>query len=158
MKYIKSTKEELNVSNMNLTKVVRKGTIVRKEFMKLVDNKIGISWMKLKEKNQEKVNWNVHKNEIEVKKGTFKGILVGDKELEVLEKESKNEMGGKAVVYGGIEVDKSEEDILNLPPDFAIFPKVDIEEFETDMEKCLIKCSWEVKNVQRKSESEKTSK
>ena len=125
--------------------------------MKLVDNEIGISWKKLKEKNQEKVNWNVHKNEIEVKEGTFRGILVGDKELEMLENESKTEMDGKAIVHAGIEVDEKEKEILNLPPDFAIFPKVDIEEFETDMEKCLIKCSWDTKNVQRKIESEKAS-
>ena len=55
MKCIKSTKEELNVSNVNLSKVVRKGTLVRKEFMKLVDNEIGISWKKLKEKNKKKL-------------------------------------------------------------------------------------------------------
>ena len=51
------------------------------------------------------------------KVGTFKGVLVGDKELEALEEEvSKVQSDNKAVIYAGIEVNKNENDILTLPP------------------------------------------
>ena len=89
----------------------------------------------------------------------FKGVIVGDKELEEYEKESlidiidKNEI--KAVVYGGIEVSKNEEVILTLPPDHSTFPKVVIEEFDTDIEKCMIKCQWEVIKEERDAEQKK---
>ena len=36
-----------------------------------------------------------------------------------------------------------------------MFPKVDIEEFDTDMQKCVIKCTWEANNEQRKAEEKK---
>ena len=60
-----------------------------------------------------------------------------------------------SVVYAGIKVDKNEEEILSLPPDHAVFPKIDIEDFETEMEKCMIKCHWEAKNTHRNIESKK---
>ena len=48
-----------------------------------------------------------------------------------------------------------EEDILCLPPDYTIFPKVDLAEFDTDMEKCAIKCKWAAISEERKAEREK---
>ena len=56
MKCTKSAKTELNNSKTNLTKVVRKGTFVRNEFMELVDKEIKYIWHQLKEKNREKVD------------------------------------------------------------------------------------------------------
>ena len=64
----------------------------------------------------------------------------------------------KAIVYAGIIVNKQEEDILSLPPDHAIYPKVDIEEFDTDMEKCIIKCQWEVNKEERVAEQKRVDK
>ena len=61
----------------------------------------------------------------------------------------------KPVVYAGIEVKKEEEYILTLPPDHAIFPKVDMEDFDTEMEKCVIKCTWEANREQRENEEKK---
>ena len=94
-----------------------------------------------------------------VNEGTFKGILVGDSELENYENKMaatrENESDDKAVIYAGIKVNKKEEDILCLPPDHTVFPRVDIEEFDTEMEKCFIKCTWEANKEQRKSEEKK---
>ena len=154
-------KTELNISKENLTKVVRGGTLVRSEFMELVDKELKNVWNESKEKSGEKVSWNIWKSldKLNVQQGTFKGILVGDLELESLEKDitdnKKNEIGNKAVVYAGIKVDKNEEEILCLPPDHSIFPKVDIEEFDTDMEKCGIKAKWNALKEERKTEEKK---
>ena len=50
-----------------------------------------------------------------------------------------------------------EEEILCLPPDHTIFSKVDIEEFDTDMEKCVIKSKWQDNHEQRKFEELKVT-
>ena len=129
LKYIKYAKTELNVSKDNLNSVVRKGTFVRKEFMEVVDNELKHVWNEAKEKDEEKVNGNIKKRKIvdHIQEGTFKGILVGDKELDNFEKEmivkETNECKDKAVVYGGIKLDEKENEILCLPPDHTVPPK-----------------------------------
>ena len=68
-----------------------------------------------------------------------------ESELENYAKEKvvteKNEIVNKAVIYAGIKVNKKKADILCVPPDHTDYPKVDFEEFDTDMEKCVIKCT-----------------
>ena len=135
IKCTKIARRELNESKDNLSKVVRKGTFVRSEFMEVVDKEINEVWKQAKKKKNDKVNWNVHKHivgQTNVQEGTFKGILVGDSELEELEKKivdtEKNKNENKAVVYADIKVSKNEEEILCLPPDHTVLPKVDIEE------------------------------
>ena len=157
IKCTKCAKKELNISNECLSKTVRKGTLVRREYMELVDKELDYVWKEAKVKSQEKVVWNVNKHikKDDKKNGTFKGILVGDSELEKLEQEMVEKIENKAIVYAGLKVSKNEEEILTLPPDYAIFPKVSLEEFDTDMEKCIIKCKWEVNQEQRKSEQKK---
>ena len=78
IKCIKTAKTELNNSKKNLTKVVRKGTFVRDEFLEQVDKELNYSWKHTKEKNREKINWNIqkHKGKDDICEGTFKGILV----------------------------------------------------------------------------------
>ena len=86
--------------------------------MELVDKERKEVWKDTKEKNSDKLKWNIHRNKDEISKveGTFKGVLVGDKELEALEEESsKVKSDNKAVIYAGIEVNKNENDILTLP-------------------------------------------
>ena len=127
--------------------------------MDLVDKEVNHVRKEAKVKSQEKINWNIqkHKGKVSPENGTHKGVLVGDIELGNFEKEkggtTKSE--AEAVVYAGIKVNKKENDILCLPPDHTIYPKVDIEEFDTDMEKCVIKCVWQAKNEERKAEEKK---
>ena len=161
IKCTKTARTELNISKDNLTKVVSRGTFVRNDFMELVDKELQNVWSEAKMKSGEKVSWNKGKHKIvqDNLKGSFKGVLVGDSELENLETNlvstEKTELKVKAVVYAGIKIKSNEEDILSFPPDYATFPKVDIEEFDTDMEKCVIKCTWEANKEQRKSEEKK---
>ena len=54
-----------------------------------------------------------------------------------------------------IEVTKDQEDILNLPPGFKTFPKLKVKEIETELQKCVIKASWETNREMRKLESDK---
>ena len=65
--------------------------------------------------------------------------MVGDKLLEELETRNKaTEKEIKASVYANIKVTKEQEEILLLPPEHQTFPKLDIEEFETDLAKSRI--------------------
>ena len=72
----------------------------------------------------------------------FKGVLIGDKNLEELETKTsnedilKNEM--KPCVYAGIELKKEEEKILLYAPNHLTFPKIDITKFETEYKKSTI--------------------
>jgi hypothetical protein len=118
------------------------------------------AWAEAKTKNEEKVTQNTHKHKdtFTNNDGTFKGVIIGDKELEALEKEPETaakHCESKAVVYAGLKVTKNEENILTLPPDHAVFPSVDIEEFDTEMEKCTIKCQWKVNKEERIFEQKK---
>ena len=76
----------------------------------------------------------------------YNGRIVGDDKLEEFELElnkndNKEESG---VVYGGIKsLNKDQENILLLPPKHKTFPKLNIESFETELEKCIIKAKWE---------------
>ena len=160
IKCTESAKKELNFSKDSLDKVVRKGTLVRQEFMDLVDKELNYVWKEAKVKSQEKIDWNIQKRKVKTtQNGTHKDVLVGDEELERYEKEmsdnNSDKSEDKAIVYAGIKINKKENDILCLPPDHAIFPKVDLEEFDTEMEKCVIKCIWQAKNEERKAEDMK---
>ena len=83
--------------------------------MELVDKDVKTVWNEAKEKSDQKVNWNIlkHVGKDVIKEGTFKGVLVGDKELDNLEKDivdtEKNENSKKAVVYAGININKKED-------------------------------------------------
>ena len=44
-----------------------------------------------------------------------------------------------------------------MPPDFTTFPKVDLEEFDTDMENFVIKSRWQTNQERRKFEEMKVS-
>ena len=127
---LKISKQNLNKSNSCLSKTVRKGTIAREAFMEMVDNELNYEWKTGKNKMKDKISWAVHKYK-GIKKEpekVFNGILVGDEELENFE--SNNEalkQVMKASVYGDVEVNKEEEEILLLPPDHQTFPKLNIE-------------------------------
>ena len=153
IKCIKNARVDLKKSNENLSKIVRKGTFVRYEFMEVVDKEIKSIWKNNKSKNQKKVKWaNYKREEKEPAPDTIKGVIVDDKGLEELETELKkpNEPENKAVILGGVKVDKYEEKVLMIPPNHTTYPKINVEEVKTELEKCVIKCRWNDVNEQTK--------
>ena len=145
LKCLKISKENLNKSNINLSKTVIKGTIVREAFMEVVDMKLNHVWKEGKEKMNNKKEWAIPKyktedEEIEI----INGVLVGDKLLEELETKNKAlDIKIKASVYCDIKVTEEQQEILLLPPEHQTYPKLNLEEFETDLAKCVIKERWE---------------
>ena len=152
--YEKFVRKELNRSKTNLNEVVRQGTIARYEFMNTVDVELNLLWNKGKTKNIDKVNWAESRNKV-VKEDeeTFKGILIGDKHLEELEKKSSDENDrSESCVYGGVELKDNLKEILNIPPKHTIFPNLKIEEFETELQKCEVKIRWQTQREERNKE------
>ena len=92
---------ELNNSNKDLTKLVRKGTFVRNDYMESVDKELKHNWKEAKMKSEEKVNWNTNKHKVkkDTLEGIYKGVLIGDSELKKFEEEiavtEKKKMGIK---------------------------------------------------------------
>ena len=83
----------------------------------------------------------------------YKGVIVGDKKLEDLEKEtSSDKKESESCVYGGIKLKDDLKEILDIPPKHTIFPKLDVEAFETDLQKCEVKCRWQSKIELREQE------
>ena len=152
---LKISKQTLNESNTKLSKVVRKGTLAREAFMEVVDNELNFEWKNGKLKMKDKVECANDKykgkhEEIQA----IGGVLVADKLLEEFEKENELEKP-KASIYCEIQVNKEQEEILLLPPEHQKFPKLNVEEFETDLAKCSIKERWESFRDSKKLEKER---
>ena len=139
----KVSKQRLNRTNAKMSKTVRKGTIVREAFMEVVDMELNHEWRTGKERMNDKKKWAIHKYKTETKGEEIEmldGVLVGDKLLEELETKHKaldDEI--KASVYCDIKITEEQEKVLLLPPEHQTYPKLNLEEFETDLAKCAIK-------------------
>ena len=156
IKCVNKSKQSLNKNNAILSKTVRKGTIVREAFMEVVDMELNHEWRTGKERMNDKKKWAIHKYKTETKGEEIEmldGVLVGDKLLEELETKNKaldDEI--KASVYCDIKITEEQEKVLLLPPEHQTYPKLNLEEFETDLAKCAIKERWETIRESRKCE------
>ena len=161
---VKESKDELKKTKDDLDTFVRKGTFVREEFMDLVNREVNHIWNNGKEKNKNKVDWAVHKRTTnnDNKTNIVRGVIVGDTELERFEKETnenktKKENRETFGIYDNIKVTKDQEEILKLPPGFKTFPKLKVGDMETELEKCMIKATWEENREMRKNEMDKVN-
>ena len=158
---IKEMKKNLQRSKENLSKVVRLNTAVRREFMELVNIEVNKMWKDGKDKNKNKAENLVKKfTKEEPSLEIFEGVAVGDDILEKIEKkncEIPNIKDNKPIIYGGIDgLTVEQEEILKLPPNHQTFPNLNLENFETELEKCMIKAKWE--KIREESNNEKRNK
>ena len=155
-KGVRECTEQLKQSKENLSKVVRERTLVRDEFMSVVNREISIVWDEGKVKNQEKTERLVakfSKNEKDLE--VHEGVFVGDEALEKLEVESGFTKDNRPAVYGGIcNLTVDQEKVLKLPPNHRTYPKLNVENFKTELEKCIIKSNWQKQREERQLEEE----
>ena len=139
----KITRNEMFASKSKLNKVVRFGTLVRKEYMKMVKFETENMWENEKKSLERKFEFN--RKKVVTEPNEVLGVLVGDEELDAL-KETKNrekeEVIENVVIYGGVELTPGEIEILNHPPDHAIYPKLNLEMIETELDKAVVKDVW----------------
>ena len=59
----------------------------------------------------------------------------------------------KVLIYGGIkDFNEDQKEVLQLPPNHRTYPKLKLDDFKTELEKCVIKANWQKTNEQRRQE------
>ena len=59
----------------------------------------------------------------------------------------------KVPIYGGIkDLNEDQKEVLQLPPNHRTYPKLKLDDFKTELEKCVIKANWQKTNEQRRQE------
>ena len=83
----------------------------------------------------------------------FEGVCIGDRALEKVEIEKGDTEDNGAPIYGGVEdITNDEKEILNLPPNHRTYPKLNLESFKTELQKCVIKAQWQKQRELREHE------
>ena len=112
-KHLKQVTNDHKKSKEILSKVIREGTIVRKEFMDTVDIEVNKVWKDGKKKNDNKTNELVKKF---VKEETLPeehlGVYISDNKLDDIEKEMRDE-NDKPAIYAGIENNENNDKTAN---------------------------------------------
>ena len=105
-KYLKQVTEDLKKSKVNLSMVIRENTIVRREFMDLVDMEIDDVWKDGKTKNDKKA---IHLVKKYIKKEPIPdmhlGVCISDDKLDEVEIELNKKRNDKPANYAEIEKD-----------------------------------------------------
>ena len=208
--YLKQVTKDLGDRKENLSKVVRENTVVRREYMDIVNIEVNKVWKDGKNKNENKANELVRKF---IKEETIPemhlGVLVSDEKLDEYEMnvnrniKSKNDEPAiyagidnedetanyaenvnddkqdkpaiyagmdnndelanhaenviinedKPAIYAGIEgITVEQKELLMMPPNHRVYPRLELESFETELEKAGIKATWEKLSENRNNE------
>ena len=81
----------------------------------------------------------------------FDNIKISDEELAPMEDQ---ELRVQVPSYGGVGVPREVEQVLKLPPKFALFPKVDMKMVEMEVERGLWKARWEDRSQEQRGRRE----
>ena len=154
-KCLKVSVRNLKVSKDNLTEVVRVKTVVREEFMYVVDREVSKVWKDGKKRVQNKANHLAAKYvKDEPEPAVHKGVIVGDELLEELETKKENKKDNLAPIYGDIQgLTEEHKEILSMPPNHRTYPKLNLEDFKTDLHKCVVKATWQKMRYERNQEN-----
>ena len=119
-KSVALSKKQLGQSRKILNTVLRKGTLVRDEYMKLLAHEIQFIWNQERSKNYNKINMTKAKKANEIV-DEIDGIAISNKALEeiVVENDDKANTADDIVVYDNVEVNPEEAKILSLPPNIS---------------------------------------
>ena len=76
-----------------------------------------------------------------------------------LEEHRKEKIHKGVSIYGGAIIDDNAKELLELPPDHMIYPKISLNKLEVELEKAFAKSEWEdvkknIENEKRKKKSE----
>ena len=78
--------------------------------------------------------------------GEWRGIKIGDRELEQVEKEKQEQIFKPVLKYGEVETTAEEDSLLSLPSKFATYEPVTKEKVEVALQVCLAKARWELRS------------
>ena len=133
------------------------------DFRVIVQEQVESVWKTMKEKNKQKREHLERKWKRERRRrqggnpkieGEWRGIKIGDEELEI-EERTRGVNGKKPVLkYGGVETTKEEDSILNLPSKFTTFEPITKDKLEVALSMAMTKARWELKARRERGEGE----
>ena len=133
------------------------------DFKMIVQEQVESVWKTMKEKNKQKREHLERKWQGERRRkqggnpklgGEWRGIKIGEKELEEEEK-TRGDDGKKPVLkYGGVETTQEEDSILNLPSKFTTFEPITTDKLEVDLSMAITKARWELEARRERGEGE----
>ena len=109
-------------------------------------------WKEGVKKNQKKVEhltsrWKPGRAQVE---RVWRGVLIGDVELEELRLKLGVEKEKEVPVYGGAQISDNLRALLKLPPGMTTYEKMDEIKFSEDLEAMMVKQRWEERNVEER--------
>ena len=109
-------------------------------------------WKEGVKKNQKKVEhltsrWKPGRAQVE---RVWRGVLIGDVELEELRLKLGVEKEKEVPVYGGAQISDNLRALLKLPPGMTTYEKMDEMKFSEDLEAMMVKQRWEERNVEER--------
>ena len=110
------------------------------------------------DKNNNKVKhlsdrWNPPRKQVD---RIWKGVLIGDAELEELKTKLGMNENQDVPTYGGAEVSDNLKAFLRLPPGMTTFEELDDIKFNADLEAMMVKQRWEERNKEERDGDEWT--
>ena len=122
--------------NNEVKYISEEGRILRRIQKQLVNN----VWYVGKESNIKYISDIERKyGNKKVKVTEYNGVKVGDKLL-------NEEIKTKAIIYGNVKVSDDAKEVLKLPPKFATFKEIKIQDIETEVEKGMAKYRMHIRN------------
>ena len=133
----------MNKSKICLDEIVKRKTIVREMFDELVRYESMREWDALKKKHKDKFENKIKKTKNKNEPDAIDGVVVGDEALKQYVGGVVNWNEKNVTIYDNIKLNQAENDLLSIPPDHQIFPRISSHEVAVEAEKCMIKSVWE---------------
>ena len=117
-------------------------------FCQTQQEEVEFIWNKGVIKNKNKVKhlvqkWKPTKTQVT---RIWRGILIGDAELEEMRNKLEMEEQKEVPVYGGVEIFDKMKELLKLPPNMTMFETLEDIKFNEELEAMMIKQRWEDKS------------
>ena len=114
------------------------------EYCRIAEGEATRQWESQRKMMKEKVNhlektYKPWKREVQ---GRLKDICIGDTELEQLEHQNDDRRKREAAVYGGVKISEPTRQLLRYQPKLAVWPKLDMTNIMTEVEKGCAKRRW----------------
>ena len=120
------------------SRMIRRGSVIDMEFMRLVQYEVRKVWDNGKVKNNEKVRILINRYAPERLYGKICGVEFTDVDL----KDDTVDDNATVIVYDGIELSSEAKEALSLKPEFMTYKKIDEHKIETEIEKGMTKARY----------------
>ena len=138
----KRVRKEFGRMNMELNKIIPKGSEVDRRFRMVMRFEQEKLWREGKAKNKNKTYSLTEKYRPRVHmEKEIRNILYKDTDMDNME---RAEDGNQPRVYGGAEVNAADVSVLSKDPNFMLLDRINTDEIEVEIEKGLAKARYEL--------------